>query len=136
MYRFIVGNYCCGNIKLQQLCRVQVAIFNFCLFVRHIVNRKIFVCLGQVFKFSCSRELMALCLKKLKNLAKVKLIDANFLWTEPHSKRIKVKLAIQVEIDLTCRNFIQEFLNSIFNFLKCSLPTSLIKYLFYFDAYL
>lgn len=39
---------------------------------------------------------MALCLKKLKNLAKVKLIDASFLWTEPHSKRIKVKLAIQV----------------------------------------
>jgi len=43
-----------------------------------------------------SRELMALCLKKLKNLNKVKLIDANFLWTEPHSKRIKVKLSIQV----------------------------------------
>jgi nonsense-mediated mRNA decay protein 3 len=39
---------------------------------------------------------MALCLKKLKNLSKVKLIDANFLWTEPHSKRIKVKLSIQV----------------------------------------
>jgi hypothetical protein len=37
-----------------------------------------------------SRELMALCLKRLKNLQKVKLIDANFVWTEPHSKRIKV----------------------------------------------
>jgi len=45
-----------------------------------------------------SRELMALCLKKLKNLAKVKLIDANFLWTEPHSKRIKIKLSIQAEV--------------------------------------
>jgi len=45
-----------------------------------------------------SRELMALCLKKLKNLSKVKLIDASFLWTEPHSKRIKVKLAIQAEV--------------------------------------
>jgi len=45
-----------------------------------------------------SRELMALCLKKLKNLTKVKLIDANFLWTEPHSKRIKVKLSIQAEV--------------------------------------
>jgi len=45
-----------------------------------------------------SRELMALCLKKLKNLNKVKLIDANFLWTEPHSKRIKVKLSIQAEV--------------------------------------
>jgi len=45
-----------------------------------------------------SRELMALCLKKLKNLPKVKLIDASFLWTEPHSKRLKVKLTIQGEV--------------------------------------
>jgi len=45
-----------------------------------------------------SRELMALCLKKLKNLAKVKLIDATFVWTEPHSKRLKVKLTIQSEV--------------------------------------
>jgi len=45
-----------------------------------------------------SRELMALCLKKLKNLNKVKLIDASFLWTEPHSKRLKIKLSIQAEV--------------------------------------
>ena len=45
-----------------------------------------------------SRELMALCLKKLKNLPKVKLIDATFVWTEPHSKRLKVKLTIQSEV--------------------------------------
>jgi len=45
-----------------------------------------------------SRELMALCLKKLKGLAAVKLIDASFLWTEPHSKRLKVKLTIQAEV--------------------------------------
>ncbi|TRY72523.1 hypothetical protein TCAL_10508 [Tigriopus californicus] len=36
-----------------------------------------------------SRELMALCLKKIKNLAKVRLVDASFIWTEPHSKRLK-----------------------------------------------
>ena len=41
-----------------------------------------------------SRELMALCLKRLKNLSKVKLIDANFVWTEPHSKRLKVNFRI------------------------------------------
>jgi len=45
-----------------------------------------------------SRELMALCLKKLKGLARVKLIDASFLWTEPHSKRLKVKLQVQAEV--------------------------------------
>uniref|UniRef100_A0A8C1RSH6 60S ribosomal export protein NMD3 n=1 Tax=Cyprinus carpio TaxID=7962 RepID=A0A8C1RSH6_CYPCA len=46
-----------------------------------------------------SRELLALCLKKLKaSMAKVRLIDAGFLWTEPHSKRIKMKLSIQKEV--------------------------------------
>lgn len=37
-----------------------------------------------------SRELLTLCLNRLKGLNKVKLIDAGFIWTEPHSKRIKV----------------------------------------------
>lgn len=46
-----------------------------------------------------SREMLALCLKKIKGLNKeVKLVDAGFIWTEPHSKRIKVKLTIQKEI--------------------------------------
>ncbi|XP_066565468.1 60S ribosomal export protein NMD3 [Amia ocellicauda] len=46
-----------------------------------------------------SRELLALCLKKLKgSMNRVRLIDAGFLWTEPHSKRIKLKLTIQKEV--------------------------------------
>ncbi|OLY78077.1 60S ribosomal export protein NMD3 [Smittium mucronatum] len=45
-----------------------------------------------------SRELLALCLKKLKGLSKVRLIDAGFIWTEPHSRRIKVSLTIQKEV--------------------------------------
>ena len=28
----------------------------------------------------------------------VRLVDAGFVWTEPHSKRIKVKLTIQKEV--------------------------------------
>ena len=44
-----------------------------------------------------SRELLAICLKKLKGLNKVRLIDASFIWTEPHSRRIKVKVTIQGE---------------------------------------
>lgn len=44
-----------------------------------------------------SKELLALLLKRLKGLSKVRLIDAGFIWTEPHSKRIKVKLTIQKE---------------------------------------
>ncbi|CAN8190401.1 unnamed protein product [Coccothraustes coccothraustes] len=46
-----------------------------------------------------SRELLALCLKKIKaSLSKVRLIDAGFIWTEPHSKRIKLKLTVQKEV--------------------------------------
>lgn len=45
-----------------------------------------------------SRELLGLCLAKLKGLNRVRLIDAGFVWTEPHSKRIKVKLTIQAEV--------------------------------------
>nr|XP_022919681.1 60S ribosomal export protein NMD3 [Onthophagus taurus] len=45
-----------------------------------------------------SKELMTICLKKLKGLNKVKLIDATFIWTEPHSKRIKIKLTVQAEV--------------------------------------
>jgi nonsense-mediated mRNA decay protein 3 len=39
-----------------------------------------------------------LCLKKLKNIAKVHLVDATFLYTEPHSKRLKMKVTIQKEV--------------------------------------
>lgn len=39
-----------------------------------------------------SKELLGLCLRKLKALNKVKLVDAGFIWTEPHSKRIKVRI--------------------------------------------
>ncbi|EEB08716.2 60S ribosomal export protein NMD3 [Schizosaccharomyces japonicus yFS275] len=44
-----------------------------------------------------SRELMAICLKKLRGLNQVRLIDASFIWTEPHSRRVKVKLTVQKE---------------------------------------
>ena len=63
-----------------------------------------------------SRELLAICLKKLKGLSKVRLIDAGFIWTEPHSKRIKVKLTIQKEV---CQPFVLSplFLYPFFIFL-------------------
>lgn len=45
-----------------------------------------------------SRELLAICLRKLRGLNKVRLIDAGFIWTEPHSKRLRVKLTVQKEV--------------------------------------
>uniref|UniRef100_H2Y9C5 60S ribosomal export protein NMD3 n=1 Tax=Ciona savignyi TaxID=51511 RepID=H2Y9C5_CIOSA len=47
-----------------------------------------------------SRELLAICLKRIKTaLQRVRLVDASFIWTEPHSKRVKVKITIQKEVD-------------------------------------
>ncbi|KAG7392970.1 ribosome-binding protein [Phytophthora pseudosyringae] len=45
-----------------------------------------------------SKELMALCLKSIPGLGKAKLIDAGFIWTEPHSKRVKLRLTLQREV--------------------------------------
>ncbi len=45
-----------------------------------------------------SRELLTYCIKRIKGLSKVKLVDAGFVWTEAHSKRIKVKLTVQKEV--------------------------------------
>ena len=41
-----------------------------------------------------SSELLSVCLKQVKGLKRVKLVDAGFVWTEPHSKRLKIKLTI------------------------------------------
>ncbi|GMH50951.1 hypothetical protein TrVE_jg61 [Triparma verrucosa] len=55
-----------------------------------------------------SRELMGLCLEKTSGLKpkrgtkeehKIKLTDASWVWTEPHSMRLKVKATIQKEVD-------------------------------------
>ncbi len=45
-----------------------------------------------------SRELLSICLRKIKGLKTVKLIDVGFIWTEPHSKRIKVKVTVTKEV--------------------------------------
>lgn len=55
-----------------------------------------------------------MCLKKIKGLNKnVKLVDAGFIWTEPHSRRLKVKLTIQKEVlnsAIMQQTFVVEFI--------------------------
>eukprot|EP00547_Thalassionema_nitzschioides_P003284 CAMPEP_0194222902 /NCGR_PEP_ID=MMETSP0156-20130528/34025_1 /TAXON_ID=33649 /ORGANISM="Thalassionema nitzschioides, Strain L26-B" /LENGTH=526 /DNA_ID=CAMNT_0038953873 /DNA_START=88 /DNA_END=1668 /DNA_ORIENTATION=- len=51
-----------------------------------------------------SPQLMSICLKHLPALAphaspKFHLVDAIFVWTEPHSMRIKIRLTVQTEIE-------------------------------------
>ncbi|KAF6172650.1 hypothetical protein GIB67_041973 [Kingdonia uniflora] len=45
-----------------------------------------------------SRELLTFCIKRLNLNNKVRLADAEFIWTEPHSKRIKVKVKVRKEV--------------------------------------
>lgn len=46
-----------------------------------------------------SKELLSLCLKRIKpQMLNVRLVDASFIWTEPHSKRVKVKMVVQKEV--------------------------------------
>lgn len=45
-----------------------------------------------------SKELLAICLKKIKGINKMKIIEAGFMYTEEHSKRIRVKLTVQKEV--------------------------------------
>lgn len=61
-----------------------------------------------------SRELLAICLKKINGLNKngIRLVDAGFVWTEPHSKRIKVRVCVQGEVlggTILQQNVIVEF---------------------------
>jgi NMD protein affecting ribosome stability and mRNA decay len=53
-----------------------------------------------------SPELLSLLLKKIPSLGRSggpRLVDANFVWTEPHSKRIKVKLTLQQDTEYRVR---------------------------------
>lgn len=41
---------------------------------------------------------MALCLRRVTGLNKVKLLDAYWIWTEPHSKRLKIAIDIEKSV--------------------------------------
>jgi nonsense-mediated mRNA decay protein 3 len=62
-----------------------------------------------------SAELLSLCLKNIRGLKRVKLLDASFVWTEPHSRRLKVKLTVQKHVQantLLQQTFVAEFVVS------------------------
>ena len=39
-----------------------------------------------------------MCLKKIAGLNKIKVVDAVWIWTEPHSLKLKIKLTVQKEV--------------------------------------
>ena len=69
-----------------------------------------------------SKELMALCLRRIKRLNKLKLVDAAFVWTEPHSRRIRVKLTVQGEVlhnTILQQSFVVEFVVELQQCVDC-----------------
>ena len=59
-----------------------------------------------------SADMMKLCLSRIKSYdKKIKIIDSNFIYTEPHSKVIKIKITIQKEIEknILSQDLISEF---------------------------
>eukprot|EP00775_Hariotina_reticulata_P007031 gene7031-7245_t len=70
-----------------------------------------------------SKELLTFCTKRIRGLQKVKLVDAGFIWTEPHSKRLKVKLTIQAEVfngTILQQGFVVEFVVENHMCLECN----------------
>jgi nonsense-mediated mRNA decay protein 3 len=45
-----------------------------------------------------SKELLAACLRKIPGLSKLRVVDAVWIWTEPHSMRLKIKITVQKEV--------------------------------------
>lgn len=45
-----------------------------------------------------SPQLLGICLKKIRGIKDARVVDAGFIWTEPHSRRIKVRLVLQKEV--------------------------------------
>lgn len=67
-----------------------------------------------------SKELMSLCLDMVsglrassKSAEQARLVDASWIWTEPHSMRLKVRLTVQKEVQqgtVLQQSFIVEFI--------------------------
>ena len=90
-----IGNICqtCAMSKADiTLGITKEGIINFCRFCHRYMRPPWIACSRD------SKDLLAILLKKIRGLSRVKILKAGFIWTEPHSKRIKVKLTIEKEL--------------------------------------
>ena len=70
-----------------------------------------------------SPELLALCVRRVKDLKGMRLVDASWIWTEPHSRRLKVKLTVAAEVlsgTLLQRSLVVEFVVKTRNCDSCN----------------
>jgi nonsense-mediated mRNA decay protein 3 len=45
-----------------------------------------------------SAELLSLCMRRIRGLKAVRLVNAGWIWTEPHSRLLKVKLTVAKDV--------------------------------------
>ena len=62
---------------------------------------------------------MAILLKKIKGLNKVTFQSASFLWTEPHSKRMKLKVVFSREVSDSMKLEVTEIVEFTEKFTQC-----------------
>lgn len=77
-----------------------------------------------------SKELMAICLKRLKRLSKLHLVDASFVWTEPHARRIRLRLTVQQEVfnrTILQQSFVVEFVVELQQCFDCQREAAKIE---------
>jgi nonsense-mediated mRNA decay protein 3 len=77
-----------------------------------------------------SKELMAICLKRLKRLAKLHLVDASFVWTEPHARRVRLRLTVQQEVlnrTVLQQSFVVEFVVELQQCFDCQREAAKIE---------
>ncbi len=87
-----IGNICssCTLAKADLTLGItKEAIVNFCRFCTRYMRPPWIACSRD------SKELLSLLLKKIRGLGRAKILKAGFIWTEPHSKRLKVKVTIE-----------------------------------------
>lgn len=85
------------------------AIINFCRFCHRYMRPPWVACERD------SKQLLSILLKKIKGLNRAKIINAGFIWTEEHSKRIKVKITIQKQLNNKTKieqTFVTEFIEA------------------------
>ncbi len=64
--------------------------------------------------------MLTMLLKKIKGLNKVEVISASFIWTEPHSKRMKLKVVFVREVGQSMKIEVTEVVEFVEKYTQCN----------------
>ena len=67
-----------------------------------------------------SQDMMGILLKKTKGLNKVTFQSASFIWTEPHSKRMKLRIVFNREVSDTMKVEVTEVVEYVEKYAQCT----------------